>query len=225
MKRLIFDDVTRRCIGYIEGSIDGYNGQGVLVDADSISPDVPTDDMTSLYLSDDGVSVIQDITALLAQAKTARKARIKAEAARLIEATDWKLARAREREAAGWATLAEVDAVLAEREAIRRSSNAAEAAVDALTDVGSVQTFTWSIDVAVAAPRRLTHKGFSDRFTDAEMQAILAAAETNAALKTWWEKFKLARDINLDDPATQGGVQALEIAGLIGEGRAAEVLA
>ena len=225
MKRLIFDDVTRRCIGYIEGSIDGYNGQGVLVDADSISPDVPTDDMTSLYLSDDGVSVIQDITALLAQAKTARKARIKAEAARLIEATDWKLARAREREAAGWATLAEVDAVLAEREAIRRSSNAAESAVDALTDVGSVQTFTWSIDVAVAAPRRLTHKGFSDRFTDAEMQAILAAAETNAALKTWWEKFKLARDINLDDPATQGGVQALEIAGLIGEGRAAEVLA
>lgn len=224
MKRFIFDDVTRRCIGYIEGSIDGYNGQGVLVDADSISPDVPTDDMTSLYLSDDGVSVIQDITALLAQAKAARKTRIKAEAARLIEATDWKLARAREREAAGWATLAEVDAVLAEREAIRRSSSAAEADVDALTDVGSVQTFTWSIDVAVAAPRRLTHKGFSDRFTDAEMQAILAACQANAALNAWWEKFKLARDINLDDPATQGGVQALEIAGLIGEGRAAEVL-
>lgn len=37
MKRFIFDDVTRRCIGYIEGSIDGYNGQGVLVDADSAS--------------------------------------------------------------------------------------------------------------------------------------------------------------------------------------------
>ena len=47
----------------------------------------------------------------LAQAKAARKTRIKAEAARLIEATDWKLSRAREREAAGWATLAEVDAV------------------------------------------------------------------------------------------------------------------
>ncbi len=173
----------------------------------------------------DGQGLTRDTVALLERSKAARKARIKSEAARLIEATDWKLARAREREAAGWATLAEVDAVLAEREAIRRSSNAAEAAVDALTDVGSVQTFTWSIDVAVAAPRRLTHKGFSDRFTDAEMQAILAAAETNAALKTWWEKFKLARDINLDDPATQGGVQALEIAGLIGEGRAAEVLA
>lgn len=225
MKRFIFDDVTRRCIGYVEGSTDGYNGNGVLVDADSIPPDVPTTDMACLYLSDDGVAVIYDSVALLAQVKASRKARIKQEAASLIEALDWKLARAREREAAGWATLAEVDAVLAEREAIRRSSDAAEAAVDALTDVGSVQTFTWSIDVAVAAPRRLTHKGFSDRFTDAEMQAILAAAEANAALKTWWEKFKLARDINLDDPATQGGVQALEIAGLIGEGRAAEVLA
>jgi hypothetical protein len=172
----------------------------------------------------DGQGLTHDTVALLERAKAARKARIKAEAARLIEATDWKLARAREREAAGWAALAEVDAVLAEREAIRRSSSAAEADVDALTDVGSVQTFTWSIDVAVAAPRRLTHKGFSDRFTDAEMQAILAACQANAALNAWWEKFKLARDINLDDPATQGGVQALEIAGLIGEGRAAEVL-
>lgn len=172
----------------------------------------------------DGQGLTHDTVALLERAKAARKARIKAEAARLIEATDWKLARAREREAAGWAALAEVDAVLAEREAIRRSSSAAEADVDALTDVGSVQTFTWSIDVAVAAPRRLTHKGFSDRFTDAEVQAILAACQANAALNAWWEKFKLARDINLDDPATQGGVQALEIAGLIGEGRAAEVL-
>ena len=172
----------------------------------------------------DGQGLTHDTVALLERAKAARKARIKAEAARLIEATDWKLARAREREAAGWAALAEVDAVLAEREAIRRSSSAAEADVDALTDVGSVQTFTWSIDVAVAAPRRLTHKGFSDRFTDAEMQAILAACQANAALNAWWEKFKLARDINLDDPATQGGVQALEIAGLIGEGRVAEVL-
>ena len=61
-------------------------------------------------------------------------------AAARIEATDWKLARAREREAAGWATLAEVDAVLAEREAIRRSSNAAEAAVDAALNTDNVRT-------------------------------------------------------------------------------------
>ncbi len=120
--------------------------------------------------------------------------------------------------------LADVDAVLDEREAIRQSSSAAEAAVDALTDVGSVQTFSWSVDVIVAPQRRLTHKGFSDRFTEAEMQGILAAAEVTPAIKTWWEKFKLARDIKLNDPATKSGGQALEIAGLLAAGRAAEIL-
>lgn len=219
MKKAIIDLNTNAIVGIANDGVAPEKHQLLL----DLPEDFNPDDVAEWAY--DGQGLTRDSVALLERAQGARKARIKAEAARLIEATDWKLARAREREAAGWATLAEVDAVLAEREAIRRSSNAAEAAVDALTDVGSVQTFTWSIDVAVAAPRRLTHKGFSDRFTDAEMQAILAAAETNAALKTWWEKFKLARDINLDDPATQGGVQALEIAGLIGEGRAAEVLA
>lgn len=219
MKKAIIDLNTNAIVGIANDGVAPEKHQLLL----DLPEDFNPDDVAEWAY--DGQGLTRDSVALLERAQGARKARIKAEAARLIEATDWKLARAREREAAGWATLAEVDAVLAEREAIRRSSNAAEAAVDALTDVGSVQTFTWSIDVAVAAPRRLTHKGFSDRFTDAEMQAILAAAETNAALKTWWEKFKLASDINLDDPATQGGVQALEIAGLIGEGRAAEVLA
>jgi hypothetical protein len=218
MKKAIIDLNTNAIVG-IANDGTAPEKHKLLVD---LPEDFNPDDVAEWAY--DGQGLTHDTVALLERAKAARKARIKAEAARLIEATDWKLARAREREAAGWAALAEVDAVLAEREAIRRSSSAAEADVDALTDVGSVQTFTWSIDVAVAAPRRLTHKGFSDRFTDAEMQAILAACQANAALNAWWEKFKLARDINLDDPATQGGVQALEIAGLIGEGRAAEVL-
>ena len=218
MKKAIIDLNTNAIVGIANDGVAPEKHQLLL----DLPEDFNPDDVAEWAY--DGQGLTRDTVALLERAQGARKARIKAEAARLIEATDWKLARAREREAAGWATLAEVDAVLAEREAIRRSSNAAEAAVDALTDVGSVQTFTWSIDVAVAAPRRLTHKGFSDRFTDAEMQAILAACQANAALNAWWEKFKLARDINLDDPATQGGVQALEIAGLIGEDRAAEVL-
>ena len=218
MQKAIIDLNTNAIVGIANDGVAPEKHQLLL----DLPEDFNPDDVAEWAY--DGQGLTHDTVALLERAKAARKARIKAEAARLIEATDWKLARAREREAAGWATLAEVDAVLAEREAIRRSSSAAEADVDALTDVGSVQTFTWSIDVAVAAPRRLTHKGFSDRFTDAEMQAILAACQANAALNAWWEKFKLARDINLDDPATQGGVQALEIAGLIGEGRAAEVL-
>lgn len=225
MKRFIFDAVSRRCIGYVEGSSDGYNGDGVLVDAESIPLEVPTTDMACLYLAADGATVTYDTTAYLSQAKTARIARIKAEAARLIEAQDWRLARARERQDAGWGSLAETDVVMAQREAIRRSSDLAEAVVEAMTDPAAVQAYTWSVEVVVDPQRRLSHKEFSDLFTASEMQAILAAAEASAAVRTWWERFKLARATNLDDPATQAGVEALEIAGLIGAGRAAEILA
>ena len=224
MKRFIFDNVTRRCIGYVEGSSAGYNGNGVLVDADSIPPDVPTTDMDCLYLSDDGVTVIHDSAALLAQVKSTRKERIKGEAAQLIAATDWRLERAREREAAGWATLAEVDAVLAEREAIRRSSSAAEAAVDALTDLASVRAFTWSVDVPVAAPRRLTHFQFMARFSEVETAAIMTALSGNSALAAWWERFKMAKVVCLDEPELIAGIRALAFTGLLTEERAQEVL-
>lgn len=173
----------------------------------------------------DGQGLSRDSARLLAKAQAARKERIKGEAAQLIAATDWRLERAREREAAGWATLAEVDAVLAEREAIRRSSSAAEAAVDALTDLASVRAFTWSVDVPVAAPRRLTHREFMARFESAESEAILVAAASTPSLQAWWETFRLAQFVNLDDPATRAGIQALEIASVLPAGRAAEILA
>lgn len=218
--KLVIDLSTNTVVG-------GTTDDGFTASSNQRLIEAPEDfDMTAAAeWSYDGVGIQRDPVAALNRAKGARQARVKAEAARLIEALDWKLTRAREREAAGWATLTEVDAVLAEREAIRRSSNAAEAALDALTDVGSVQAFTWAVDVAVATPRRLTHKLFADRFSDAEMQAILGAAATTPAIHAWWEKFRLARDINLDDPATQSGVQALEMIGLVGAGRAAEILA
>lgn len=206
---------------------------GVTVDGDFLAGKnqaliAPPEDFDIDAMGDyafDGASLVRDVQAALSRAKSARKARIKLEAAHLIEADDWKLQRAREREAAGWGTLAEVDAALAERESIRRSSNAAEQAVDALTDAASVQAFVWAVDVAVAVPRRMTHKQFMARFTDAEVQAMLKAFGDNPALRPWWERFSLARDISLDDAVTQNGVQALEAAGLIGKGRAAEVLA
>jgi hypothetical protein len=47
----------------------------------------------------------------------------------------------------------------------------------------------------------------------------------SVAVEVWLEKFKQATEINLDDPRTVSGVQALEEAGLIAPGRAAEILA
>lgn len=160
----------------------------------------------------------------LNRAKAARKALIKNEAANLITASDWKLQRAKERETAGWATLADVDAVLTERESIRRSSGAAELALEALTDVASVQSFTWAVDVFVIAPRRLTHKQFIGLFTDKELEDILAASLVSKAMGAWWKKFELADGVDRNDPDLWNGLQMLEFAGFISQGRAAEIL-
>lgn len=219
MRKAIIDLNTNAVIG-IAGAASVQEPHQLLIDLPS---DFNHDNAADWFY--DGQNLVCDPLVGLNQAKAACKAMIKTEAARLIDASDWKLARAHERVAAGWANLTTVNTVLAEREAVRRSSDAAEAVVDSLSDIVSVRAFTWLIDVAVPVPRRLTPKAFSDRFTEAEMQAVLTAVNKNGALMTWWEKFKLAQDIDLDDRSTQSGVQALEIAGLISAGRAAEVLA
>jgi hypothetical protein len=64
-----------------------------------------------------------------------------------------------------------------------------------------------------------------NRFTDAELAGIYTAAKSIIAVEIWFEKFKLAGDINLDDPRTVAGLQAMEAAGLLVAGRASEILA
>lgn len=70
----------------------------------------------------------------------------------------------------------------------------------------------------------LTKLEYMNRFTDAELAAIYTAAKTVIAVEVWLEKFKLSTDIELTDPRTVSGVQALEDAGLLAEGRADEIL-
>ena len=66
---------------------------------------------------------------------------------------------------------------------------------------------------------------FMERFTDAELVAIYTAAKQVVQIEVWLEKLKLTTgDIDLADPRTIGGVHALEAAGLIASGRAAEIL-
>lgn len=80
--------------------------------------------------------------------------------------------------------------------------------------------------LTVADPvRLLTKLGYMNRFTDAELAGIYTAAKTVVAVEIWLEKFKLAAEINLDDPATVAGLQAMETAGLLAAGRAAAILA
>lgn len=88
--------------------------------------------------------------------------------------------------------------------------------------------YTWNKEICSfeLKPKRLITKlDYMNRFTDTELATIYTVAKTNIAVEIWLEKFKLASEINLDDPRTIGGVQALEQYGLIGAGRAMEILA
>lgn len=162
-----------------------------------------------------------DLSAVRAQ----RIALIKREAYELIAATDWKLSRAREREDAAWDSLETVNQILAVRESIRRSSNAAEDAVMALEDADAIRSFTWSVDVPVATPRRLTKQMFLERLSATESSNIMAASSASPAVAAWILRLENAALVNLDDPSCVSGMQALEAAGLLAEGRAAEILA
>lgn len=73
--------------------------------------------------------------------------------------------------------------------------------------------------------RKLTKLEYMNRFTDAELAVIYAAAKTVVQVEIWLEKFRLATDVDLEDPRTVAGVEAMEGAGLLAEGRAAEILA
>ena len=225
MQHLIFDTATGRCLGSVQGAAQGYNCAGVLVDAATIAQDVPLDDLRALLLHADGsVRYAQEL--VLEQTRAERIAVIKQEAAALLAATAWKVERAREREQAGFEQLADLAAVLAQREAVRRSSSAAEATVQGLGTLAEVQAFTWQPDaVQVPAPRLMTHEQFIQRFTVAEWDGLTGAARASVGMDAWMRRFSMASYVNLDDAATQAGVQALELAGLLGAGRAQEVLA
>ena len=72
--------------------------------------------------------------------------------------------------------------------------------------------------------RRVSRLAFRNRFTDAEKLAIYTAAESSAQIRVWLDDLAAAEFVDLDYGATVAGVQALEVAGIIGAGRAAEIL-
>jgi hypothetical protein len=93
-------------------------------------------------------------------------------------------------------------------------------------------TPSWHVDVPDVqaeqpqpAPRTITKLEYMNRFHDDELAALYTAAKSAVQIEIWLEKFKLAEFIDLDDPRTVAGVQALEASHLIGVGRASEILA
>lgn len=88
---------------------------------------------------------------------------------------------------------------------------------------------------APPAPRHITRLAFRQRFTQAELIGIEIAClddpsapiqqrQQAAALRVMQRQVAEAAFIDLDRPDTRAGVQQLEAAGLIGPGRAAQIL-
>lgn len=79
--------------------------------------------------------------------------------------------------------------------------------------------------VPEAAPeRRLTKLQFRSRFTLTEKVALYTAAESQVLIRIFLDDVNAAEYIDLNDPVTVAGVEALESYGLIAEGRAQEIL-
>ena len=86
MQKAIIDLNTNAIVGIANDGVAPEKHQLLL----DLPEDFNPDDVAEWAY--DGQGLTRDTVALLDRAKTARTARIKAEAARLIEATDWKLA-------------------------------------------------------------------------------------------------------------------------------------
>lgn len=72
--------------------------------------------------------------------------------------------------------------------------------------------------------KEITKYQYINLFTDNELVTIYTAAKSLVQLEIWLEKFRVAEIIDLKDPKTIEGLQALEAAGLLAVGRAQEIL-
>jgi hypothetical protein len=97
-----------------------------------------------------------------------------------------------------------------------------------LSGVAFVQKMLYSqLDSLVGSylTTKITPVEFLQRFTAQERVAIRTAADSDAALDDYLELLQAAQEVDLTHDVTIVGVQALEQAGLIAQGRAAEILA
>lgn len=76
-------------------------------------------------------------------------------------------------------------------------------------------------------PKPISILAFRSRFTDAEKLAIYTAAESHLPVRIWLDDLSAAQNqtIDLIDERIIAGVNAMEYGGLIGAGRATEILA
>lgn len=94
-------------------------------------------------------------------------------------------------------------------------------------EVPPLSKYRWDDTDLAYVPRdevAITQLAFRNRFLPAEKTAIYTAAETNIEVRIWLDDLAATTSVRLNNAQTIASVQALEAAGLIGEGRADEIL-
>lgn len=199
-------------VGWTAEAFEPAKGQRLIDDTEQPTKSTEATDATKLKLTD---------------VKADKIRQIKATAASMLAATDWRLQRAIEREKLGSMRPDDETSmqVYAEREAIRRASNRAEDDIDktdriddVLNHVFEVKTSDYPTEVA------LTHLQFLRRFSVEERTKIASLRAKNQAIDDHMNLLSLAKIINISDPDVILGVNMLEKAGIIAKGRAGQIL-
>lgn len=94
-------------------------------------------------------------------------------------------------------------------------------------DMPPLSKYYWDKSQLAFLPRgdvAITQLAFRNRFLPAEKTAIYTAAESNVEVRIWLDDLAATTSVRLNNAQTIASVQALEAAGLIGPGRADEIL-
>jgi hypothetical protein len=65
---------------------------------------------------------------------------------------------------------------------------------------------------------------YLDKFTEAEQLSVVTATLANAQVKLWYDKMLAASFVDINDPRTSAGLDALIAANLLAPSRKAEIL-
>ena len=72
--------------------------------------------------------------------------------------------------------------------------------------------------------RCMTQEAFTRRLTDQEMRNIYQASKVSIDVEIWLDRFKMAKEIDLDDPFLINGLNGLAANGLLSIERVQEIL-
>ena len=95
-------------------------------------------------------------------------------------------------------------------------------------NIPDLSKFEWhnnSLSFIEKNPTRfLTQEAFARRLTESELRAIYQASKVSIDVEIWLDRFKMAKEIDLDDPFLVNGLNGLVVAGILTSERAQEIL-